>query len=329
MSNLVTKKELCNELKIQTNTLNNWKVHGMPGSESNLYNKDEVLKWHKNITKPINELQVGEKYNNDKIQEKFKCSSQGGMRRSHLTNTLVLFSDHSKTNSPYEDIKWVDIDGNDIINYTGMGQDGDQSFDNAQNKTLKNLNELSIKVYLFETYDSGAHIFRGEVKLYKEPYMTPQKGRLVCIFPLLIEYKNFNISQKEFEKIERTQEENIKKQNKNIVYENAKKASERKLKKSIAHVQVYNRNPHISTHVKNRTHGRCDLCGEYAAFNDRNGKPYLECHHVEWLANGGEDSIENAVALDPTCHRKMHELDLAEDVEKLKSKIKEYSSRGL
>ena len=329
MSNLLTKKELCNELKIQTNTLSNWKVHGMPGSESNLYNKDEVLKWHKNITKPINELQVGEKYNNDQIQEKFKCSSQGGMRRSHLTNTLVLFSDHSKTSPLYEDVKWTDDVGKNIIDYTGMGQEGDQSFDNGQNKTLKNSNKLSVKVYLFETYEAAVHIFRGEVKLYQEPYMAQQKGRLVCIFPLLIEDKDFYSSQEEFEKIEKKQEGKLKKQDKQSVYESAKKASNQTKKKSIATVQVYYRDPSISTHVKNRAHGRCDLCGEYAAFNDRNGNPYLECHHVEWLSHGGKDSIENAVALDATCHRKMHELDLAEDVEKLKSKIKEYSNRGL
>jgi len=50
----------------------------------------------------------------------------------------------------------------------------------------------------------------------------------------------------------------------------------------------------------------------------------LECHHVDWLSRGGEDSIDNAVALDPSCHRKMHELDLKTDVQKLKGKIKEY-----
>ncbi|ERH35110.1 hypothetical protein SEQU_07460 [Staphylococcus equorum UMC-CNS-924] len=50
----------------------------------------------------------------------------------------------------------------------------------------------------------------------------------------------------------------------------------------------------------------------------------MECHHVDWLSRGGEDSIDNAVALDPSCHRKMHELDLKTDVQKLKGKIKEY-----
>lgn len=48
---------------------------------------------------------------------------------------------------------------------------------------------------------------------------------------------------------------------------------------------------------------------ESAPFSDKNGQPYLESHHIEWLSNGGEDTIENTVALCPNCHRKIHLLD--------------------
>lgn len=95
-----------------------------------------------------------------------------------------------------------------------------------------------------------------------------------------------------------------------------------------ATTSVYVRNVHVSAYVKKRANGHCDLCGAPAPFKDRNGQPYLECHHVEWLSRGGEDSIDNAVALDPSCHRKMHELDLQADVSKLKEKIFEYKSRS-
>jgi len=43
-----------------------------------------------------------------------------------------------------------------------------------------------------------------------------------------------------------------------------------------------------------------------APFNKKNGDPYLETYHVIWLAEGGDDSIENTVSLCPNCHRKMH-----------------------
>ena len=54
-----------------------------------------------------------------------------------------------------------------------------------------------------------------------------------------------------------------------------------------------------------------------APFSDKNGEPYLESHHVEWLSKGGEDSIDNVVALCPNCHRKMHVVNDVDDLEKL------------
>ena len=39
------------------------------------------------------------------------------------------------------------------------------------------------------------------------------------------------------------------------------------------------------------------------------GTHYLEVHHIDQLAKGGADTVENAVALCPNCHRKMHSLN--------------------
>ena len=48
--------------------------------------------------------------------------------------------------------------------------------------------------------------------------------------------------------------------------------------------------------------------------------PFLEVHHIEFLSNGGDDSIDNVSALCPNCHRKMHALAIQSDISKLKSK---------
>jgi predicted restriction endonuclease len=77
------------------------------------------------------------------------------------------------------------------------------------------------------------------------------------------------------------------------------------------------RDRYISEYAKRRAQGNCQLRGEPAPFTSCDGAPFLEIHHIVWLADGGADSIENMVALCPNCHRKMHILDLAEDVEKL------------
>ncbi|HVG57635.1 MAG TPA: HNH endonuclease [Hyalangium sp.] len=36
------------------------------------------------------------------------------------------------------------------------------------------------------------------------------------------------------------------------------------------------------------------------------GSPYLEVHHKKFLARGGVDTVKNARALCPNCHRKVH-----------------------
>jgi len=38
----------------------------------------------------------------------------------------------------------------------------------------------------------------------------------------------------------------------------------------------------------------------------KDNTPYLEVHHKIQLAEGGEDSIENAIAVCPNCHRELH-----------------------
>jgi 5-methylcytosine-specific restriction protein A len=57
-----------------------------------------------------------------------------------------------------------------------------------------------------------------------------------------------------------------------------------------------------------------------APFKDKNGEPFLESHHIEWLSKDGEDTIENSIALCPNCHRKMHSLNLKADIAILKEK---------
>ncbi len=82
------------------------------------------------------------------------------------------------------------------------------------------------------------------------------------------------------------------------------------------------RNPKIAKKVKKHSNGICELCSKSAPFKDRNGRPYLEAHHIIWISRGGNDTEENLAALCPNCHRKTHILDLAEDRAYLKEKAK-------
>ena len=88
--------------------------------------------------------------------------------------------------------------------------------------------------------------------------------------------------------------------------------------KSLTTVSVaYSRNRHVAELVKRRARGKCELCRKPAPFANASNEPYLESHHIVWLAHGGLDVPENTVALCPNCHRKMHVVSDTKDVVKL------------
>lgn len=66
------------------------------------------------------------------------------------------------------------------------------------------------------------------------------------------------------------------------------------------------------------------MCGEPAPFYNKNGKLYLEFHHVITLANGGPDVVYNTVAICPKCHKRIHVLNNREDTEKLEKILLKY-----
>lgn len=130
------------------------------------------------------ELEVGKEYSNQELHEIFKCSTQGGMRRSHATNSLVLISHRADRDNAYSD-DWKDS----ILYYTGMGMSGDQNIDFAQNKTLKESDSNGVTVYLFEVYTDKKYTYRGIVGLAGDPFRADEedfngKMRKVWKFPL-------------------------------------------------------------------------------------------------------------------------------------------------
>ena len=70
---------------------------------------------------------------------------------------------------------------------------------------------------------------------------------------------------------------------------------------------VFRRNEHVIAEVLFRAGGTCQGCQKPAPFIRRcDGSPYLEVHHRVQLSNGGEDTVANAIALCPNCHRAAH-----------------------
>ncbi len=72
-------------------------------------------------------------------------------------------------------------------------------------------------------------------------------------------------------------------------------------------IKVYARNPDVVAEVLERAKGFCENCKKEAPFQRaKDNTPYLEVHHKKQLAKGGLDTVENAQALCPNCHRELH-----------------------
>lgn len=117
----------------------------------------------------IEDLKVSQEYSNQQILDIFKCSPQGGMRRSHRTNTLVLISNCMGTEL-YKD-KWID----NQLHYTGMGQIGDQVLIGNQNKTLAESKQIDgLAIHLFEVFEKKKYKYAGIVELVDSYYLDKE-----------------------------------------------------------------------------------------------------------------------------------------------------------
>lgn len=90
-------------------------------------------------------------------------------------------------------------------------------------------------------------------------------------------------------------------------------------------VQLLTKNlEEIRKFVIKRANGTCQLCECVAPFNDSDGFPYLEVHHVIPFREGGTDLPDNLVALCPNCHRKIEVSRDPADAERLQRIIAKY-----
>jgi len=74
-----------------------------------------------------------------------------------------------------------------------------------------------------------------------------------------------------------------------------------------ATIQIFDRSADVIAEVLEQAKGICGCCQKAAPFiRISNSTPYLEVHHKDPLAAGGKDTVANAIALCPNCHRNEH-----------------------
>lgn len=244
-------------------------------------------------------ISIGAEVSNDQMRRLFKCGNMGGMRRSTKTGTLVIISDETK--GLYRDV-WK----NGVLHYTGMGKIGNQVLQGNQNGTLFYSDTNGVEVHLFEVLKKAVYTYRGVVKLVDKPYKGKQpdeKGNMreVWIFPVMPVYE---IAQNVVHELSDQEISNLS--DKELArYTSVKNV---KTEPKTTETVVYYRDPYLKQMVKRIADGKCQFCGNDAPFADKQGEPYLEEHHVVRLSDGGQDTIDNVVAICPNCHRKVHVL---------------------
>jgi len=129
-------------------------------------------------------LHKGEVLTNDDIRQLFNCSSVGSMRRSLVTNSLLLVSGESA--GPYHD-RWE----GEVFHFTGRGLRGDQDLDESQNRTLAESDVNGVAVFHFDNQEEDRFVFTGRMKLAGAPYTERQRDELdderrVWMFPLTV-----------------------------------------------------------------------------------------------------------------------------------------------
>lgn len=94
---------------------------------------------------------------------------------------------------------------------------------------------------------------------------------------------------------------------------------------------IFYRDPAVKAWILQESGGFCEGCEAPAPFNGSDDLPFLEVHHVVPLSHSGSDTVLNAVALCPNCHRRCHfsndrdefKLALYERIPRLKIEIPE------
>ena len=84
----------------------------------------------------------------------------------------------------------------------------------------------------------------------------------------------------------------------------------KKPESSTVTTKAFKRNADVVVAVLERAKGECERknegCKNPVPFKRNNGSTFLEVHHIIRLADGGDDTVENAIALCPNCHRELH-----------------------
>jgi 5-methylcytosine-specific restriction protein A len=251
-------------------------------------------------------FEIGKEYKRkEEIHGPYGGQAQGGISTPKNHPVVFIFTSDAGEQHGYCDEYRED----GLFWYTGEGQVGDMRmvsgnkaiFEHAQNGKTIHVFEYTRKAYV-------RYIGSAECLGYHEEDRPDREGnnRVALVFHLDIDsVGNQNFISEPKNIYSSKNPKHLKNRNLKELREAALNQTPRKGTPKEKQETAYYRSQALKLYVIARSRGTCEGCGENAPFHTRSG-PYLECHHVHRLADGGPDHPKNVVALCPNCHRRAH-----------------------
>lgn len=255
---------------------------------------------------------VGQDYDRDELLEYVGSKQkQSGIIWGEKEKTCVIATSGGRGGKSlgYSDEKHFD----GSISYIGQGEKGDQN-------PLKFANALLTKgersVLFFFTREPKAeevrqkgnyrklYTFEGIFEVASWDFYTPSNGRRQgdkLVRFLLAPAENVFHTHTLEEPSSIYYSQDLLSLKKKILAKNSKPS-----KGHISLREYYRRSQEIIIYAKTRANGICECCDKPSPFEDENGIPFLEVHHILRLADDGPDEPENVAAVCPNCHREAH-----------------------
>ena len=251
-------------------------------------------------------FEIGREYKRKtQLHEFYGGQRQGGISTpKNSSNIFIFISEQGKKYGYYDGYR---DDG--LFWYTGEGQSGDMKMDKG-NKAIRDHSINDKTIHVFE-YTKKAYVrYIGFAEYLGHNFETrPDKmGKLreAIVFQLDINSSLIGNDINELPVVyECGKAPNLKGKNLSQLRIQAlsfvSKDSKVEIKKEVAR----NRSEALKLYILRRSKGICEGCNREAPFISKKG-PFLECHHMHRLSDGGPDHPQNVIALCPNCHRRAH-----------------------
>lgn len=231
--------------------------------------------------------------------------AQGGISTPRNHPVVLIFTSEAGETHGYRD----EFREDGVFWYTGEGQVGDMTMTGG-NRAILEHHKTGKLIHLFE-YTRKAYVrYIGEAECigFHEEIRPDREGkdRKVFVFHLdinsvLPEHKVKEIQAVyEVPTLRQLRQKSLDELRTEILTKTPLDA-----KPELRAALVRNRAAATKQYVITRSSGKCEGCNIPAPFKTRTG-PYLECHHLYRVADGGSDDPLNVIALCPNCHRRAH-----------------------